>query len=252
MANVRRSLTKGLIAASVIAAAGVGLTPATASADITPTTVVNGILSTVGGCQTPVRSLILACTSAETLTRQSPVLLDLNPVGTNIVVLGAGLFDDGTMRPMLVDRLQAALQLARQYPQSPIITSGGAPKAGVTEARAMREWLVANGVNPGRITEEGTSWSTVENAINSARILADRGATGVVVVSSANPRCSSRPDPGRRRNRCDLTSVIVGVGLSPVQRRGVESSTEGAAERGIGFVADSYRNGSDRLGGLHE
>lgn len=186
MANVRRSLTKGLITASVIAAAGVGLSPATASADITPTTVVNGILSTVGGCQTPVRSLILACTSAETLTRQSPVLLDLNPVGTNIVVLGAGLFDDGTMRPMLVDRLQAALQLARQYPQSPIITSGGAPKAGVTEARAMREWLVANGVNPGRITEEGTSWSTVENAINSARILADRGATGVVVVSSAN------------------------------------------------------------------
>jgi uncharacterized SAM-binding protein YcdF (DUF218 family) len=133
-----------------------------------------------------VRSLILACTSAETLTRQSPVLLDLNPVGTNIVVLGAGLFDDGTMRPMLVDRLQAALQLARQYPQSPIITSGGAPKAGVTEARAMREWLVANGVDPGRITEEGTSWSTVENALNSARILADRGATGVVVVSSAN------------------------------------------------------------------
>ena len=115
------------------------------------------------------------------------MLLDLNPVGTNIVVLGAGLFDDGTMRPMLVDRLQAALQLARQYPQSPIITSGGAPKAGVTEARAMREWLVANGVNPGRITEEGTSWSTVEECdqlcADSRRSRRDRPW---VVVSSAN------------------------------------------------------------------
>ena len=187
MANVRRSLTKGLIAASVIAAAGVGLSPATASADITPTTVVNGILSTVGGCQTPVRSLILACTSAETLTRQSPVLLDLNPVGTNIVVLGAGLFDDGTMRPMLVDRLQAALQLARQYPQSPIITSGGAPKAGVTEARGDARMARCQRRQPGPDHRRGNlRGRPVENAINSARILADRGATGVVVVSSAN------------------------------------------------------------------
>ncbi|MBH5141025.1 YdcF family protein [Rhodococcus erythropolis] len=186
MTNVRKALARAVFAASLTATASIGLSPATASADITPTTIVNGILSTVGGCQTPDRNQIITCTDAETLTRQSPVLLDLNPVGTNIVVLGAGLFDDGTMRPMLVDRLQAALQLARQYPQSPIITSGGAPKAGVTEARAMREWLIANGVDPGRITEEGASWSTVENALNSARILAGRGATGVVVVSSAN------------------------------------------------------------------
>lgn len=186
MINARQSLSRAMIAGSLLAAASIGLSPATASADITPTTIVNGILSTVGGCQTPDRTLIITCTGAETLTRQSPVILDLNPVGTNIVVLGAGLFDDGTMRPMLIDRLQAALHLARQYPRSPIITSGGAPKAGVTEARAMREWLVANGVDPGRITEEGASWSTVENALNSARILADRGATGVVVVSSAN------------------------------------------------------------------
>lgn len=186
MMNVRNSVTKTLIASSVLAATAICLSPATAHADITSTTVVNEILSTVGGCQTPVQARIIACTDAETLTRQSPALLDLNPWGNNIVVLGAGLFDDGTMRPMLVDRLLAALQLARQYPQSPIITSGGAPKSGVTEARAMREWLVANGVHPGRITEEGTSWSTVQNAVNSARILADRGATGAVVVSSAD------------------------------------------------------------------
>lgn len=186
MVNIGKTVSRGMISASVVAAAGIGLLPATAAADVTPTTVVNGILSTVGGCQTPVRELVVACTNAETLTRQSPVILDLNPAGTAIVVLGAGLFDDGTMRPMLVDRLEAALQLARAYPQSPIITSGGAPKSGVTEARAMRDWLVANGVDPGRITEEGNSGSTVENAVNSARILADRGASGVVVVSSAN------------------------------------------------------------------
>ncbi|TSD49743.1 YdcF family protein [Rhodococcus sp. KBS0724] len=186
MVTVRKSVLKGIVAASLVAVAGVGLSPATASADVTPVTLVNGVLSTVGGCQTTIRELIVFCTGAETLTRRSPLLLDLNPVGTNIVVLGAGLFDDGTMRDMLVDRLQAALYLAQRYPAAPIITSGGAPKSGVTEARAMRDWLVANGVHPGRITEEGRSGSTVQNAQFSAQILADRGATGVVVVSSAN------------------------------------------------------------------
>ena len=171
MINIRKSLSRGMVAATVVAISGTIWPSATATAEINSTTVINGILSTVGGCQTADRSRIVACTSAETLTRQSPVMLDLNPVSTNIVVLGAGLYDDGTMRPILVDRLQAALQLARKYRLVPIITSGGAPKAGVTEARAMREWLVANGVDPRRITEEGKSWSTVENARNSACIL---------------------------------------------------------------------------------
>ena len=262
MANVRRSLTKGLIAASVIAAAGVGLSPATASADITPTTVVNGILSTVGGCQTPVRSLILACTSAETLTRQSPVLLDLNPVGTNNRRLGC--------RPLR--RRHDASDVGRP-------ASGGAPagpsvpavsdhhKRWGSEGRSNgSQGNAANGSLPTASTRAGSPKRELRGRQSrmrstSARILADRGATGGGcglerqsrgARDGGLPRCSSRPDPGRRRNRCNLTSVIVGVGLSPVQRRGVESSTEGAAERCIGFVADSYRNGSDRLGGLHE
>ncbi|MCJ0905796.1 YdcF family protein [Rhodococcus sp. ARC_M6] len=186
MVNVRTSVLKGIAAAALVAAAGVGLSPATASADITPITVVNGVLSVFGGCQSTVREVVVVCTGAEALTRRSPLLLDLNPAGTNIVVLGAGLFDDGTMRPMLVERLQAALEVARQYPAAPIITSGGAPKSGITEAKAMRDWLVANGIDPGRITEEGRSGSTVQNAQNTAQILADRRASGVVVVSSAN------------------------------------------------------------------
>ncbi|MDI9913922.1 YdcF family protein [Rhodococcus sp. IEGM 1379] len=186
MVNVRTSVLKGIAAAALVAAAGVGLSPATASADITPVTVVNGVLSVFGGCQSTVREVVVVCTGAESLTRRSPLLLDLNPAGTNIVVLGAGLFDDGTMRPMLVERLQAALEVAHQYPAAPIITSGGAPKSGITEAKAMRDWLVANGIDPARITEEGRSGSTVQNAQNTAQILADRRASGVVVVSSAN------------------------------------------------------------------
>ncbi|MGW4477870.1 YdcF family protein [Rhodococcus triatomae] len=178
-----RRLTLTALSTLLVSAAAVTV-PATASADITPTTLVNGVLSTVGGCQSPVRDAIVGCTRLETLTTQFPVVLDINQLGTNIVVLGAGLFPDGTMRPVLISRLQAALQVARRYPLSPIIVSGGVPRNGVTEAGAMRGWLIANGIPWFRITEENTSRSTVENARNTNGILAGRGATSAVVVTS--------------------------------------------------------------------
>jgi uncharacterized SAM-binding protein YcdF (DUF218 family) len=170
--------------ATAIAAAAGAVLPATANADVTPTTLVNGVLSTVGGCQTPSRDAILACTRFETLTTQFPVVLDLNPFGTNIVALGAGLFPNGTMRPVLESRMQATLQVAHRYPLSPIIVSGGVPQNGITESRAMRDWLIGHGIPAFRITEEYTSRSTVENARNTNAILAQRGATSAVVVTS--------------------------------------------------------------------
>ncbi|MGH8964630.1 MAG: YdcF family protein [Actinomycetes bacterium] len=180
----RASRLRRLTLSTLITAAAAATLPATAHADITPTTLVNGVLSTFGGCQSQVRAAIVGCTELETLTTRFPVILDLNPINTNIVVLGAGLLPDGTMRPLLVSRLQVALQVARQYPLSPIIVSGGAPRNGITEAGAMRGWLIANGVPAFRITEENTSGSTVENARNTNRILAERGAASAVVVTS--------------------------------------------------------------------
>ncbi|WP_027503572.1 YdcF family protein [Rhodococcus sp. UNC363MFTsu5.1] len=177
-------LARRILAATAIAAAAGAALPATASADVTPTTLINGVLSTVGGCQTPFREAILTCTRLETLTPQFPVVLDLNPFGTNIVALGAGLFPNGTMRPVLESRMQATLQVAHRYPLSPIIVSGGVPQNGITESRAMRDWLIAHGIPAFRITEEYTSRSTVENARNTNSILAQRGATSAVVVTS--------------------------------------------------------------------
>lgn len=186
MADHSLSLFTRCALATVIAG-GLAFGPAAvAHADITPITFGNGLLATMGGCLVPDPATIIECTQREILTNSAPLMLDLNPVGTAIVVLGAGLYDDGTMRPVLVERLQAALALAERYRASPIVVSGGVPRSGVTEARAMRDWLVANGVAPERITEEDTSASTVENANNTASILADRGAQGAVVVSSSN------------------------------------------------------------------
>lgn len=176
--------SRRVLVALLLAAAAGSAFPSAAHAS--PTTLVNGILSTVGGCQTPVREIIIFCTGLETLTVESPVVLALNPVGTHIVVLGAGLYPDGTMRPVLESRMNAALQLAHRYPISTIIVSGGVPQSGITEARAMRDWLIGRGIPAFRIIEENTSRSTAENAVNTSRILAARGATGAVVVTNPN------------------------------------------------------------------
>ena len=64
-------LARRILAATAIAAAAGAVLPATANADVTPTTLVNGVLSTVGGCQTPSRDAILAqrgATSAVVVT----------------------------------------------------------------------------------------------------------------------------------------------------------------------------------------
>lgn len=181
--GLRRILIAGLFATATVSLTSLSLTSPTAHA-ASPTTLVNGLLSTVGGCQSASYDAIVRCTNWETLTPEFPVMLDINPFGTNIVVLGAGLLPDGAIRPVLESRLNAALRLARRYPLTPIVVSGGVPQSGVTEARAMNDWLVARGVFPFRITQEDTSRSTVENAANTNRILAARGATGIVVVTS--------------------------------------------------------------------
>ncbi|WP_232252625.1 YdcF family protein [Rhodococcus erythropolis] len=104
------------------------------------------------------------------------------------------------------------------------------PKPGITTAKAMREGLVANGIDPGCITEEGTSWSNAEYALNSARILMDREAGGAVAVVSSDKHVEtfeggflsrgSRPNPGSGRD-CYRLSIrdLVRSGSNPLRDR---------------------------------
>ncbi|MFC7752763.1 ElyC/SanA/YdcF family protein [Tsukamurella soli] len=118
------------------------------------------------------------------LTDQVPGAL---AAGTGIVILGYGLENNGAMRPLLVERLTKGLAVARAYPSFPIIVTGGNPKAGKTEAGQMRDWLVANGVSPSRITVEDRAVSTQSNALNSVRLYPQAGITsGIVLVTSSD------------------------------------------------------------------
>ncbi|MFI6865407.1 YdcF family protein [Nocardia sp. NPDC050406] len=105
---------------------------------------------------------------------------------TGIAVLGYGLLPDGTMRPELVNRLQAAWLQAIASPLSPIVVTGGNPRNGITEAAAMQGWLVSHGIPASRVLAEHQAGSTVGNALNATDMLRDAGATSVIVVTSPN------------------------------------------------------------------
>ncbi|APA99223.1 YdcF family protein [Nocardia seriolae] len=105
---------------------------------------------------------------------------------TGIAVLGYGLLPDGSMRPELVNRLQAAWLQAIASPMSPILVTGGNPQNGITEAAAMQGWLIGHGIPASRILADHRAGSTVQNALFGVQMLRDAGATSTIVVTSPN------------------------------------------------------------------
>lgn len=192
---------------------------------------VNGILSTVGGCQTAIPQAIKWCTDQERLTPDIPMMLQLNPFGTRIVVLGAGLNRDGSMKPMLVSRLQAGISLARAFPSAGIITTGGLPHGGRTEAQAMKAWLVGHGIPANRVATENRSRTTIENARYTAQMLAAGRASGAVVVSS--------PDHVKRAMLNFRQSVHGSIPIAGV----ISGYTNGAPAGGSGSGSGSGSSG---------
>jgi uncharacterized SAM-binding protein YcdF (DUF218 family) len=101
-----------------------------------------------------------------------------------IVVLGAALGTNGTMKTKLVDRLEQGLILAKLCPEAPIMVTGGNQMNGVTEAHAMRLWFMNKGVSTSRIYLEDQARDTVGNAIYSCRLLQKLGIKKVTLVTS--------------------------------------------------------------------
>lgn len=99
------------------------------------------------------------------------------------LVLGTALAADGRPGDELLARLRRVLEIVGS--ETIVVLSGGNGSAGTTEARAMARWLVERGIDPGRLVEETTSTTTIENALASASTLVERGLSRVVVVTSA-------------------------------------------------------------------
>ena len=84
-----------------------------------------------------------------------------------LIILGAALNPDGSMREELIDRLQVGLACAKQYPHAFVVcTGGGTAKENkdVTEAGQMGAWLLEHGLEEERLILEDRSLSTIDNA----------------------------------------------------------------------------------------
>lgn len=116
---------------------------------------------------------------------QPPVVTAKDFSKPAIVILGYGLNDNGTMRPILRRRVLMGLTVAQFYPQSPIIVTGGNPRNGTTEAAQMRKMLMLLGFPDNRIIVEDKANSTVQNARYSVPLAEEAGTSGIILVTSS-------------------------------------------------------------------
>jgi uncharacterized SAM-binding protein YcdF (DUF218 family) len=91
-----------------------------------------------------------------------------------VVVLGAGILENGMPTLSLAKRLDRCIDYASEYPDTMIVVSGGQGKTEpMTEAEAMARYLVDRGVEPGRIILEDRATSTMENFKYTREIIGD-------------------------------------------------------------------------------
>jgi uncharacterized SAM-binding protein YcdF (DUF218 family) len=90
------------------------------------------------------------------------------------------------MAPELVARLRSAVAAAERSPESPIIVTGGNPQSGITEADAMQQWLVDDGIAADRIHTETTANSTVQNAQRTTALAAEIDVENLVLATTSS------------------------------------------------------------------
>lgn len=106
-----------------------------------------------------------------------------------IVILGYAL-KDGEMQPELMGRCDAAAAMARSFPNTILVCSGGATGDNNpdkhTEAGMMKDYLVEHcGIDAGRIFIDENAMNTAENAFNTLKILRKQGVKTMTIVTSA-------------------------------------------------------------------
>lgn len=107
--------------------------------------------------------------------------------GDVILVLGAGLIDGDQVSSSLQYRLEAAAEEHKKHPDTPIIVSGGqGADESISEAAAMKEWLIEHGVEESLIWMEDRSTTTSENFTFSIKIMKEHGISSQHVTLITN------------------------------------------------------------------
>lgn len=100
-----------------------------------------------------------------------------------LIILGAGLEGD-TPAVSLLERLRTGCSYLKKYPDTVVIVSGGRGIGeDITEAEAMRRYLVKNGVDENRIILETKATSTMENFRYARQLIEERTGGRAVEIT---------------------------------------------------------------------
>lgn len=80
-----------------------------------------------------------------------------------ILVLGAGVYSDGTVCPMLKDRLDTALAVYDKNASTKFLVSGDHGQVNYNEVKAMKNYLLKNGIKSENIFMDHAGFSTYES-----------------------------------------------------------------------------------------
>ena len=108
------------------------------------------------------------------------------PDGTTqaIIVLGAQVKPDGTLSLQLQYRMELALEQYHAHPQVIVVCGAQGGNEPMTEAQAMHDYLVSNGVPEGDILMDDTSFNTRQNLTNAQKLLGDDVKKVLIVTSN--------------------------------------------------------------------
>lgn len=119
------------------------------------------------------------------------IFLQLIPIKRDfdyVIIHGAGLRKDGTVTKLLAERCDKAIAVYRRDPTPPyLIPSGGQGSDEVcSEAEAMKNYLVAQGIPEEKILMEDKSTTTMENIVNSRDIILSRPGRKYTALVTSN------------------------------------------------------------------
>lgn len=100
------------------------------------------------------------------INRTSEKLTDYPANADAIVVLGAGVHEDGTPSPMLKNRLDKAVELWNRAVAMRVVVSGDHRLGEYDEVDVMAQYLIAHGVPENRIRFDYEGFSTLESIRN--------------------------------------------------------------------------------------
>lgn len=99
-----------------------------------------------------------------------------------LIILGAGIRGD-RVSLTLQERLDKGLDYLAEHPETTVVVSGGKGFGeAITEAEAMKKYLVERGIKPSRIIMEDKSTSTKENFEYTRKLLTSVGAKGTIKI----------------------------------------------------------------------